>query len=49
MITTIYYFSGTGNSHAAARDIANRINADLISIPKVMAMENIDINRIPSE
>ena len=40
----IYYFSGTGNSFAVARDIANKMEADLISIPKVMNMESIQID-----
>jgi len=36
MRTKIYYFSGTENSFVVARDIANRIKADLLSVPKVM-------------
>jgi len=40
----IYYFSGTGNSFIVARDIAKRVNADLISIPKVMDMDKIQID-----
>lgn len=36
MSAEIYYFSGTGNSLAAARDIAVKINARLISIPSVI-------------
>ena len=35
----IYYFSGTGNSLAVARDIAGKINAQLFSIPDLMAKE----------
>lgn len=36
MSTDIYYFTGTGNSLAAARDIAARLNARLIPIAGVM-------------
>ncbi len=36
MSTEIYYFSGTGNSLAVARDIAGRTEGTLISIPAVM-------------
>ncbi len=39
----IYYFSGTGNSLIVAKDIAKRVNAELISIPKVMNMDRIQI------
>lgn len=41
MNTEIYYFSGTGNSLVVARDIAEKINGKLISIPSVMAEDNI--------
>lgn len=44
MSIKIYYFSGTGNSFAAARDIAKKVNADIISIPKVMNMDKIQID-----
>ena len=44
MSMKIYYFSGTGNSLAAARDIAKKVKADLISIPKVMNMDKIHID-----
>lgn len=37
----IYYFSGTGNSLVVARDIAERINGKLISIPSVIDKEYI--------
>jgi len=37
----IYYFSGTGNSLAVARDIAGKINGNLISIASVMDKESI--------
>jgi ferredoxin/flavodoxin len=40
----IYYFSGTGNSFAAARDIAKKVNAVLISIPKIINMDKIQID-----
>lgn len=40
----IYYFSGTGNSYVVAKDIAKKVNADLISIPKVMNMDKIQID-----
>jgi len=36
MRTEVYYFSGTGNSLAVARGIAEKINGTLISIPTVM-------------
>lgn len=41
MKTEIYYFSGTGNSLAAARAIAAKTGAVLISIPSVMDRESI--------
>ena len=44
MSMKIYYFSGTGNSYAVARDIADKLNAELISIPKVMNIDNIHID-----
>ena len=37
----IYYFSGTGNSLAVARDIAGKMNGELVSIPAVMDQESI--------
>ncbi len=43
MSTELYYFSGTGNSLAVARDIAQRTGAKLISIPAVMDEERIGI------
>jgi flavodoxin len=42
----IYYFSGTGNSLAVARDIADRINGNLIAIQSVI---DTDIIKIQSE
>lgn len=44
MNTKIYYFSGTGNSLVVARDIAKKVNAELISIHKVMNMDKIQID-----
>lgn len=41
MGTEIYYFSGTGNSLAVARDIAEKMNGKLISIPSVIDKESI--------
>ncbi|MBN2536199.1 MAG: EFR1 family ferrodoxin [Spirochaetales bacterium] len=43
MNTEIYYFSGTGNSLAAARDIAEKTKGTLISIPSVMDRLHINI------
>jgi ferredoxin/flavodoxin len=43
MAIEIYYFSGTGNSLAAARDIAKKVNAELIPVPRVMDVERIHI------
>lgn len=40
----IYYFSGTGNSFAAAREIAKKVNAELIPIPKIKNIEKIQID-----
>ena len=44
----IYYFTGTGNSLAVARDIAEKTNGKLISIPVVMNKQSIktDANSI---
>jgi flavodoxin/formate hydrogenlyase subunit 6/NADH:ubiquinone oxidoreductase subunit I len=42
MSTEIYYFSGTGNSLAVARDIAEKINGKLIPIYSVIEKENIE-------
>lgn len=44
MSVKIYYFSGTGNSFVVAKDIADKVKADLISIPKVMNMDKIQID-----
>ncbi|MEN6290528.1 MAG: EFR1 family ferrodoxin [Methanobacterium sp.] len=37
----IYYFSGTGNSLTVARDIAEKMDGNLISIPSVMDKKSI--------
>jgi len=42
MNTKIYYFSGTGNSLVVARDIAEKTNGKLISIPSLMNKESIE-------
>jgi ferredoxin len=45
MKTNIYYFSGTGNSLAVARDLAKGLgDADLIPIPRVMHQHEITDN-----
>ena len=41
MSTAIYYFSGTGNSLVVARDIAEKTNGTLISIPSLLKEEAI--------
>ena len=41
MSTVIYYFSGTGNSLVVARDIAEKTNGTLISIPSLLKEEAI--------
>ncbi|TYQ18121.1 UNVERIFIED_CONTAM: 4Fe-4S binding protein [Acetivibrio alkalicellulosi] len=40
----IYYFSGTGNSYVVAKDIANKLKADLIPIAEVINIDKIYIN-----
>ena len=44
MGTEVYYFSGTGNSLAVARDIAARIDARLVSMSSVIDNERIVID-----
>jgi flavodoxin/Pyruvate/2-oxoacid:ferredoxin oxidoreductase delta subunit len=44
MSTEIYYFSGTGNSLALARDIAEKLGGKLISIASVMEEKNVKID-----
>ena len=41
MTAEIYYFSGTGNSLAVARDIAERIKGKLVPIPSAIKKENV--------
>ena len=41
MNADVYYFTGTGNSLAVAKDIANEIEGELISIPYVMGKGSI--------
>jgi ferredoxin len=41
IVSTIYYFSGTGNSLVVARDIAEKTNGTLISIPSLLKEESI--------
>lgn len=44
MNAVIYYFSGTGNSYAVARDIADSINAEILSIPATIRTEKVIIS-----
>ncbi len=44
MSMAIFYFSGTGNSLVAARAIAGKTKAALISIPEVIKQEKIQID-----
>ena len=44
MSTIIYYFSGTGNSFVVAKEIAEKLQADLVSIPKITNMEKLHID-----
>ena len=39
MASVIYYFTGTGNSLAVAKDIADKINADLIPLASAVHIE----------
>jgi ferredoxin len=41
MSTEIYYFTGTGNSLAVARDLAEKLKGQLRSIPSVMDRDSI--------
>ena len=41
MSIEIYFFSGTGNSLAVARDLAKKVGAELISIPAVISRQSI--------
>jgi ferredoxin len=42
--TEVYYFSGTGNSFAVAREIANRIGGELLSIPAARRKQRVQTN-----
>ena len=44
MTSEIYYFSGTGNSLVVARDIADKINGNLISISSLINKDKITTN-----
>lgn len=44
MTTVVYYFSGKGNSLAVAKDIAKKINGNLVSISTVVRKGSIDSN-----
>lgn len=44
MSIKVYYFSGTGNSYIVGKTIARRLNAELLSIPKAMKNEKIEID-----
>lgn len=41
MSAEVYYFTGTGNSLAAAREIAANIKGTLISIPSVITWKTV--------
>ncbi|MBU7032532.1 MAG: 4Fe-4S dicluster domain-containing protein [Theionarchaea archaeon] len=43
MDAIIYYFSGTGNSFAVAKDIAENIDAQMISIPAIIGGKQVKI------
>jgi ferredoxin len=47
MSTEIYYFSGTGNSLVTARNIAEKMNGKLISIPSVMEQDSLKTKHLP--
>jgi ferredoxin len=44
MKTELFYFSGTGNTLTLAKEIADKIGAELISLPKAVKEEKIHIN-----
>jgi ferredoxin/flavodoxin len=44
MSITVFYFSGTGNSYSAAKEISEKVNGKLVSIPSVMNMEKIRVD-----
>lgn len=43
MISQIFYFTGSGNSLVVARDLAQKLQVPLTSIPSVMRKNNIEI------
>ncbi|MBN1658312.1 MAG: EFR1 family ferrodoxin [Anaerolineae bacterium] len=43
MNTEIYYFTGTGNSLAVARELAGRLNAELVAMAQMMGRERIAV------
>lgn len=40
----LFYFSGIGNSLIVAKDIAKKVKADLVSIPKIINTDKIHID-----
>jgi len=42
MITIVYYFSGTGNSLAVAREIADGLGGELLSIPAAVRKQRVE-------
>ncbi len=40
----VYYFSGTGNSYTVAKDIADRINAEMTPIAAIIHSEKVNIS-----
>ena len=47
MSTTIYYFTGTGNSLAVAKKLSEKLdNAKLLSVPKTMQQETIEAGEV---
>lgn len=45
MKINIYYFSGTGNCQAVAKQIAQKVNADIVSISSVVEYEKIHLEQ----
>jgi flavodoxin len=43
-LTAIYYFSGTGNSYAVARDISETLDGEMIPIAKLEASDDIRVS-----
>ncbi|MBD3204954.1 hypothetical protein GF319_01260 [Candidatus Bathyarchaeota archaeon] len=43
-LTAIYYFSGTGNSYAVARDISEKLDGEMIPIAKLEASDDIRVS-----